>query len=219
MTISRIGFAPALPHLSIPQAQAHWAGPHAQVSLTMPGVQRYWQNHAVLRDGLPLLPWTGFDCCSEFDFADTAGMDAAFASAAYFDHVRPDEAQLLDKTSGGMLIAKRHQTHGDPAAPAYRLMRFHRVAPLRPATALADALLTLDLADSAISREVFVALDGGATGQRAAMFDAVEIDGFDSAEAALAHALGAEARARRTIYAHLVRGTDHLVARVNRVRP
>lgn len=217
MTLSRIGFAPALPHFSIPEAQAHWAGPHAEVSLTMPGVDRYWQNHAVLKDGLPLLPWTGFDCCSEFDFADTAAMDAAFASTAYFENVRPDEAQLLDKTKGGMLIAERHRTHGDPAAAPYRLMRFHRIAPLRPVAALADALLALDAVPGAICREVYVALDGGLTGQRAAMYDAVEIDGFASAEAALAHALSAEARARRTAHAHLLRGTDHLVARVNRV--
>lgn len=218
MTISRIGFAPALPHLSIEQAQEHWAGPHAEVSLTLPGVERYWQNHAVLKDGMPLLPWPGFDACSEFDFADTAAMDAAFASSAYFENVRPDEAQLIDKTRGGMLITERHRISGDPAKAAYRLIRFHRVTPLRPVAALGDALLSLDGIAGAVSREVHIALDGSVTGQRAGMFDAVEIDGFDSAEDALAHALSADARLRRATYAHLVRGTDHLIARVNRVR-
>lgn len=215
--ITRIGFAPVLPHLSIPEAQAHWAGPHASVSLTMPGVMRYWQNHAVLNSGMPLLPWAGFDCCSEFDFANAAEMDAAFASDAYFTNVRPDEQQLLDKSKGGMLIAERYIVGGNVADAAYRLMRFHRQTPLRPLAQVKDALLALPQSDVTVAREIYIALDGGQTGQRAPMFDAVEIDWFACADDALRYALSAEQRERRSTYAHLVRGTDHLIARVNRV--
>jgi hypothetical protein len=214
--ISRIGFAPAKADLPLPEAQRHWAGHHAEVSIGLPGLQRYWQNHAVLHDGAPLLPWTGFDCCSEFDFDDGFTMDRAFTSDHYLAEIRPDEAVLVDKTKGGMLLADRHiVTEIDPDA-SFRLMSFYRTAPLRRSVDLADRLTVAEKAADSSGRELYIAVDGAAAGQRQPMFDAIEMDWFQDSAAALAFMQSAAWRRRRRDFAELVRGSEHLIAHVRR---
>jgi hypothetical protein len=215
--ITRIGFAPGHPSLSLDQLQAHWTTRHAEVTLKLPHIQRYWQNQPVLRDGANLLPWPGFDVCSEFDFAEPVDMDRTFSSPAYFEHVKPDEDHLLDKSRGGMLVAERVHLEGDPAEPEFRLLTFFRTAPLRQPGALASALAAMPGASTATARQIYATLEGGAAGQRVGMFDAVEINGFDSAERAHDFALSPEQRERRLAVAELARGTENLVARVRKV--
>lgn len=215
--ITRIGFAPGHPALSVETLQAHWTSRHAEVTLRLPHVRRYWQNQPVLSDGAPLLPWPGFDVCSEFDFADSVDMDRSFASAAYFEHVKPDEDYLLDKSKGGMLLAERVFDEGSPVSDGIRLLTFFRVAALRQPSALAAALISLPRAESAFAREVYVALEGRAAGQRVGMFDAVDINWFEDPESAHAFALSKEQRDRRYAVADLARGTENLIARVRMV--
>jgi hypothetical protein len=163
-----------------------------------------------------LLPWPGFDVCSEFDFDDPFEMDRAFCSAAYLEHVKPDEDYLLDKPKGGMVLADRILFEGSPA-DGIRLLTFFRLAPLREPSLLASQLQSLPKAARAHSRELYVALGGRAAGQRISMFAAVEIHWFDSSETALAHVLSEEQRERRYAIADLVRGTENLIARVRKV--
>ncbi|MGH2882625.1 MAG: EthD domain-containing protein, partial [Solirubrobacteraceae bacterium] len=66
--------APRAEGLTFEAAQEHWRTAHGDVASGIPGLRGYVQNHAVLRDGLPLLPYPGFDACSELEFADFDAM-------------------------------------------------------------------------------------------------------------------------------------------------
>ncbi len=214
--ISRIGFAPFREGMEIAAGQAHWRETHPALVLRMPGIRRYWQNHALWVEGAPLLPWTGFDACSEFDFDDAASMDRCFASEAYYTLVAPDELVFVDKTRGGMLIAHRHGRANAAHAP-FRLMYFHRLAPLRPLAALGQALAAFRVPASAASREYYLAVDGAEAGQRCAAYDAIDIIGFASSDAALRYAHALDARAERRALGGLVRGSDTLIAQRVRI--
>lgn len=211
--ISRIGFAPFAQGLSIEAAQDHWAQEHARVTMTMPGIKRYWQNHAIWRDGCPLLPWPGFDACSEFDFDDVAAMDQCFASKAYSENVKPDEAELVDKTRGGYLIAHRHGT-GTEASPL-RLIRMYRAAPLRRVADIDAVLRSRSRGD--VPLDYYLALDGAEAAQRCAAYDAVELTGFETEREALAFANSETAREQRLQLGGLIRGCDMLIARLVRI--
>jgi hypothetical protein len=217
--ITRIGVAPRLPGLGTLAFQAHWAGPHAEAVAPLPGLSRYWQNHAILKGGEPLLPWPGFDACSELEFPDIPTMDAAFAGPAYFDRVQPDEARFVDKTAGGLMLCRREIVHGQVTPEAgVRLWRFMRLAPGRDASALLAALRNAPAIATAIAQERFVALPEAEAG-RPAIFDAAEAIWFDTPEAALSALSSGAMRARLADFAGLVRGTEHLLARVHPVTP
>jgi uncharacterized protein (TIGR02118 family) len=217
--ITRIGVAPRRPGMTTAAFQAHWAGSHARAVAPLPGLARYWQNHAVLAEGEPLLPWPGFDACSELDFPDAATMEAAFASPAYFDRVKPDEDVFVDKSAGGLMLTRREVLDG-PVLPdtGLRLWRFMRLAPGRQAADLAHALADAPPVADTIARERFFALPESATG-RAPIFDAAETFWFDTSDAALAALRSPAMRARMAGLAALVRGTEHLLARVVPVPP
>lgn len=214
--LTRIGFAPRAPGLSIEQAQAHWASRHAEVAGALPGLQRYWQAHAVLKDGQPLLPWIGFDCCSELDYESIAAIDASFCSDHYFAEVLPDEAYLIDKTRGGSLTTHRELLAGTVDPAHVRLMIFMRAAPLRGIATLADAVRALPTAGNA--RQLYVALEGAEAAQRVGLYDVVESLWFDTSEQALDFALSAEQAERRRTIAAFVRGADHLIATTHIVK-
>ncbi len=210
--LTRIGFAPRRAGLSIEAMQAHWRTRHAEVAGALPGLKRYWQAHAVLENGYPLLPWAGFDCCSELDYESIAEMDRSFCSDHYFSDVRPDEAQLIDKARGGAMTTRRHILDGAVDPGKIRLMIFMRAAPQRRADQLADAVGALSKATGSCAREMFVALEGSAAAQRVSLYDLVESHWFESADRALAFARSGEQAARRGAIAQLVRGTDYLIA-------
>lgn len=215
--ITRIGVAPRREGMTAAAFQAHWLGPHADAVGPLPGLVRYWQNHAILEGGEPLLPWPGFDACSELDFADAATMEAAFAGPAYFDRVQPDEDRFVDKAAGGLMLTRREVVHGVPAAGAgLRLWRFLRAAPGRPGGALGSALAAAPILDGAFAQERFIALPEAETG-RTPIFDAAEAFWFTDAAAALAALHSPAMRARQAMLAAEVRGTEHLLARVHPV--
>lgn len=216
--ITRIGVAPRRTGMTAAEFQAHWLGPHADAVGPLPGLRRYWQSHAVLDDaGEPLLPWPGFDACSELDFADAATMEAAFAGPAYFDRVKPDEDRFVDKVAGGLMLTRREVVRGVPTPGAgLRLWRFLRMAPGRPEGALATALAVAPMPDGALAHERFIALPEAETG-RDPIFDAAEAFWFADADAALAVLRSPAMRMRLAALASEVRGTEHLLARVHPV--
>lgn len=197
--------------------QAHWLGPHADAVGPLPGLQRYWQSHAVLDGGEPLLPWPGLDACSELDFPDAATMEAAFAGPGYFDRVKPDEDRFVDKAAGGLMLTRREVVQGVPAPDAgLRLWRFLRAAPGRPAGTLATALAAAPVPEGVLAHERFVALPEAETG-RSPIFDAAEAFWFTDAATALAALRSPAMRVRLAALAAEVRGTEHLLARVHPV--
>src|SRR6185436_17743997 len=95
--IVRIGLAPREADLDYEGFAAHWSGQHGDLAREIPGLRSYVQNHALLRDGEPLLPYPGFDACSELEFDSIEAMDAGFASEHYRQAVVADEHSLIDK--------------------------------------------------------------------------------------------------------------------------
>jgi uncharacterized protein (TIGR02118 family) len=212
--ITRIGVAPRRAGLGIAAFQAHWAGTHGAVVAHLAGVARYWQNHAILDDGEAALPWPGFDACSDIDFPDLATMQAAFASPQYMDAVKADEAFLVDKAKGGLMLSRRVVVRGVAGPDGLRLWRFLRAAPGVAAADLHAALRAAPPLAAARAQERFEALDPAETGIPP-IFDAAETLWFDEAAGALAALRSAAMRERAAAMAGLVRGSEHLLARVH----
>lgn len=215
----RFGVAPQRADMSTEDFQAYWRDRHAPVVCGMPGLTLYHQNHAVLHQGEPLLPWPGFDACAQFGAAAATGFDQAFSSAHYRDAVTPDARRFVDTARGGFVLCAPQppaaQTHGDLDAPLggerVRLLTFLRAAPQVSAASLADALQALDIPVDALGRGVWRAT---VAGQQFSIFDAVEILCFPGPDAALRHVLGGASRLRMEPLAGAIRGTERLIARV-----
>lgn len=215
----RFGVAPRRTGMSTAEFQAYWRERHAPVVCGMPGLTLYHQNHAVLHQGEPLLPWPGFDACAQFGAESPAGFDQAFTSAHYRDAVTPDARQFVDTSRGGFVLCAPQSpaapVQGDLDAPLggerVRLLSFLRAAPQVAAASLADALQVLDMPQNALGRGVWRAT---VAGQQFSIFDAVEILCFSSPDAALQHVLGGASRARMEPLAGAIRGTERLIARV-----
>lgn len=218
--ITRFGIAPRKTGMSASDFQAHWRGPHARVVRDMQGLTRYWQNHAVLREGEPLLPWPGFDACAQFGAEKLTDFDRAFSSEHYLGPVRDDEPNFVDNSKGGSMLCERILAKGDVGVGSknacgesgVRLMTFMRLAPMASLTTLGTALVDAPLSGSACGREVFLALTSG---QRFSVFEALEILLFTNADEALQHVCSAKAREQHADLAGLIRGTERLIARVN----
>jgi hypothetical protein len=125
------------------------------------------QNHAVLRDGKPLLAHVGFDVCAETEFDDLASMDAAFASEQYQGAVVADELNLIDKARFTHALCERRVLASGEGA--VKLMTF-----VRGAAGAAD--------------EVLIVRHDWHEGRSPAPFVAVEIRWFADVEAARAAA-------------------------------
>jgi hypothetical protein len=212
--LSRFGCAPRKPDLTITQFQEHWRTSHAKVVSGLVGLKRYWQNHAVLRDGETILPWPGFDACAQIDAETMVDMDRAFLSEHYQVTVREDERRFINHTGFGMTLCERVLADGRLDGSGVRLLTFMRLAPLRTPAALAEALRADKRSGVAKGREVFLALTGAAAGQRTSLFDAVESLWFDSEAEAERQVRSTEEREHRTRLADTVRGCERLIARV-----
>lgn len=133
--------APRVEGLTFEAAQEHWRTAHGDVASGIPGLRRYVQNHALLREGVPLLPYAGFDACSELEFADFDAMRAGFASEHYQTAVRADEMGLIDKSRFMMALTRRRViAEGEPSDGAVKLMSFLRAHPISSPQALVEAL-------------------------------------------------------------------------------
>jgi uncharacterized protein (TIGR02118 family) len=212
--ITRIGMAPRRKGLTGEAFQAHWRGRHGDLAARLPGVRRYWQNHALLRDGEPLLPWTGFDACSEIDFDDIATMGAAFKTELYLKDISEDEAWLIEKSKGGLILADRDILHGRVDGAGTRLLTFMRASPGQTAATLQKALGAQKPAAGAVARELLSALPPERADGYVSAFDAVEALWFAGPDEAQRYLLSADARERRADITHLVRGVERLLAQV-----
>lgn len=133
--------APRAEGLTFEAAQEHWRTAHGDVASGIPGLQSSVQNHAVLRGGTPLLPYAGFDACSELEFADFEAMRAGFASEHYQTAVRADERTLIDKSRFMLALTRRRVlAGGEPPEGAVKLMSFLRAHPNSSPSALVAAL-------------------------------------------------------------------------------
>jgi uncharacterized protein (TIGR02118 family) len=212
--ITRFGFAPRRPGLEIKEFQRHWGTQHGRLAGGLAGLKRYWQNHAVLRGGEPLLPWPGFDACSELDFRSVQDMNAAFAAEHYQVAVREDEKYLVDKVNGGMVVGRRVGKGWKTPGEGVRLVTFLRLAPGRAKGDLIAALKGMKPASAGIGRELIEALEPAEAEGYTSLYDAIDIQWFKTAKDAESFAVSADARMRRARLGALVRGTDQVIAKV-----
>lgn len=212
--IVRIGLAPRRKGLGTEEFQAHWHDVHAPLVTRLVGLRRYWQNHALLRDGEPLLPWPGFDACTEMQFDDTDAMKAAFAGEHYQRGIKDDTAYLIDKSRMAVVLTERIHLAGRIEMNDLRLMTFMRRAPGRTDAEFRDALRTLPAASTARAHELFLPREAQAANQPENGFDAVDVQWFGTSGDAERYIVSTEAREHRHEVAPLVRGVERLIARV-----
>jgi uncharacterized protein (TIGR02118 family) len=211
--ITRIGMVPRGTGLTLEQFQAHWRDVHGPMVAQMRGLRRNWQNHAVIENGEPLLPWTGFDACSELDFDDIAAMLAAFSDEHYPRGLKTDSAYLADMSKAAPMVTQRVHVHGALELNDVRLLTFMRCAPRRNRSELHHALDSQPSASQARARELYLAVDDREAVVSA--FDALDVQWFATPQLAQQYLVSAEAREHRHAIGHLVRGVERLIARVH----
>lgn len=193
--IVRLGMAPRAQGLDYESFQRHWRSEHAGLAGEIEGLRSYVQNHAVLRDGRPLLPYAGFDACSEIEFDSLEAMDAGFASEYYRQAVVADEHSLIDKPRFLLLLAERRMlVAGDVPADAVKLLTFLPVDPRSTREALFELLggayRELVAEAGPLRHEQLLELPGAHESRLPAVFAAVDILWFASEAAALEAATG-----------------------------
>lgn len=200
--ITRFGLAPRLPGLTVAAFQEHWRERHGPIIGSLPGLRRYWQNHAL--GGV--LPWPGFDACSEFDAADPAAFDAMFATEHYLTPGRADERRFVDRSRGGALLTRRIGDPAPPGAGRVRLLTFLRGDPVE----LAGVLAGPGRGAGALAVEAFARVP-----ELPGAFDAVEVLWFADPAAALAHLVSEPAERDRRALAGVAFGVERTLARVH----
>ncbi|GAY08290.1 EthD domain-containing protein [Pseudonocardia sp. N23] len=205
--ITRFGLAPRKAGFTVDRFQQHWRERHGAVIGVLPGLRRYWQNHAVAGTGLP---WPGFDACSEMDADDVAAFDTVFAEPHYLTAGRADERRFVDRSGGGAVLTER-VAGTPPAEPGgVRLLTLMRGAPDVATGDLAAVLGAPGRGGAATAVEAFVRLPGPL-----GIVDAVEALWFPSADAALGHVTSEAAEVDRRALAGRVAATERVLATVH----
>ncbi len=220
--IVRVGCAPREASLSFEAFQAHWASEHGALAGTLAGLRSYVQNHAVLTVGRPLLPYAGFDACSELVFDSLEAMDEAFESDHYRQTVTADERVLIDKTRFGMLLAERRVlVDGTPDEGAFKLLTFLVADPNHGPAVLAGELAGpyREAVREArpLRHEQLVVIPGAHDGRLAPFAHAVDILWFPSTAAALDFVGGEAGFAAGYALAGRAAGCQRLLARELRI--
>lgn len=194
--IVRLGMAPRAAGLDYESFQRHWRSEHAGLAGEIEGLRSYVQNHAVLRNGRPLLPYAGFDACSEIEFDSLEAMDAGFASEYYRRAVVADEHALIDKSRFFGLLAERRRLGGEGAPPedAVKLLTFLLPDPRSTREVLLETLAgayrEIVAEADPLRHELLVEIPGAHEGRIPAVFAAVDLLWLPDEAAALGLATG-----------------------------
>lgn len=197
--------------MSIEEFQAFWRGTHASHIGALAGLRGQVQNHTVLRDGRPLLPYVGFDAIPELDFEDVPAMRKAFEDPEVMARIRADEPLFVCKGRGWGIVSEREiHVDGRTPADAVKLMTFVRLRPRLDRAELLGALRGPYVAEVARSRplrhEQLIVIDG------AEYCDAIDMIWFESSAAALEYVSSRVAFAAASQLAGLCLGTDRVIA-------
>lgn len=214
--------APRAAGLDFEAFQHHWSSEHGALAGSLAGLRSYVQNHAILADGRPLLPYPGFDACSELCFDSLEAMDAAFDSEHYRSTVTADERSLIDKSRFGLMLTERRVLDdGEPGEGAVKLLTFFSVDANSShdelAAALAGPYRDAVAAASPLRHEQLLVMPGAHDGRRAAMADAADLLWFADVEAAQAFLASDAAFAAGYTLAGRAFGAQRLLARTIRV--
>ncbi|MDQ8043057.1 MAG: EthD domain-containing protein [Solirubrobacteraceae bacterium] len=218
--IVRIGNAPRAAGTTVEEFQTHWSSGHADVARQLPGLRSYLQNHAVLQDGLPLLPYPGFDACSEIEFDSLQAMDDAFASEHFQEAVTADEQGFIDQSRFTNILAERRVVKaGAEPTDGVRLLSFWRVCPGATPEQAAQLLADAPVPDTVILHEQLVEIPGAHDGRKPSINQVVDILVFPTTDDALAHlqsidsnmtiwSLGSIAQATGRLIGHVIPVVD-----------
>ena len=205
------------PGLDCEAFQAHWRFEHAGLAGQLPGLRSYVQNHAILEHGRPLLPYPGFDACSELQFDDLAAMDAAFSSELYRSAVVADEHSLIDKSRFVFLLSERRVLDDGDPGDGVKLLTLLRTCPGSTAERLRDVLGGPYREAVATARplrhEQLLELPGAHEGRRPAACDAIDLLWFRTPEQALEFLRSAESDRAGLELAGVAFGTERLLTR------
>ena len=215
--ITRVGLAPRAAGLTLAAAQSHWRTEHRDLALGLPGLRGYVQNHAILRDGVPLLPYPGFDVCAETEFDSVESMRTAFASEHYQSTVRGDEAHLIDGDRFMLALTRRRVlADGEPPDGAVKLMTFLRAHPMSDPRALVDVLAGpyAEAANEVSPRrhELLITEARAHEGEQAPCCDVVDVLWFAQPDDALRAVLGPLSERAGWLLGGLAFGTERLIA-------
>lgn len=218
--IVRVTAAPRAAGLSYEQFQEHWRGEHGRLAGQIPGVRAYVQNHAVLSDGRPLLPYIGFDAFAEISFDSVRAMDDGFASDFYRSSVVSDEGAMIDKRHFYLILASRRALDDrTPQESAVKLITFLPLEPRAEPEALHETLAG-DYARALegapiLHHEQLLRLPEAETGQRLPppYCEAVDLLWFDDVATAQSFITSDHADRARRALSGLAFGAERLIAR------
>lgn len=220
--ITRVGMAPRAAGLTYASFQEHWRSEHAGLAGELPGLRGYVQNHSLLDNGLPLLPYPGFDACSEIQFDSLDAMDEAFASEHYLGAVTADEHALIDKSRFALLLGERRVlVDGEIGVGAVKLLTFLPVDPRSTREALSDLLAGTYreiVAEAApLRHEQLLEIPKAHEGRLPPVCAAVDILWFASSEHALGFVRGDVGHRAGYALAGTAFGLERVLARTIRV--
>ncbi len=215
--LTRLGAAARRPELTVEQFQEHWIANHGPTAGSIPNLVRYVQHHAVLVDGRPLLPYPGFDACSELDFESLEAMDDGFEQAAAGGELRADEDRFVDKSRYSWVLGEVDVRLAErPADDHVTLLTWWRAHPAASAGRLLRALTGEwedGLGDEAlVGRRLVVPRADWHEGRQPPTADVVEVMTFDGLVAARSF-LATTAPDLGPIVAGVAFGTERHLAR------
>lgn len=190
--LTRVGAAARRNNLSFEDFQQHWVEQHGPTAGSIPNLVRYVQHHAVLSGGVPVLPYPGFDACSELDFDSLAAMDDGFAQAAATGELKADEDRFVDKERYSWVLGEADvRLATTPPAEPVTLVSWWRAHPSSSAERLVEVLtgswedaLAESVASPIAGRRLIVARRDWHRGRPDPTADAVEVIVFDGIDCA-----------------------------------
>lgn len=214
--LTRIGAAARRHDMSIRAFQEHWKVAHGPTAGAIANLTRYVQHHAVVRDGKTLLPYPGFDACSELDFESIDDMDDGFARAAASGALQADEDRFVDKTRYSWLLGEVDtRTPTAPTDDPVTLVTWWRTHPASTTSRLLAALggeWEEDIDQLAVGRRLIAARHDWHEGRVPPSADVVEVIVFDGVAKATDF-LGGHAQQRGPVLAGVAFGTERHLAR------
>ena len=225
--IIRFGMAPRLPESSFESFQRHWMTSHADAAGAIPGLMAYTQNHSILVEGRPILPYPGFDACSELAFETVESMNDGFSSQQYRESVRQDEDAFIDKSRFSLALVREQLAIGsfsstpDSAVKTISAFRCHpSTEGQRLISALCETAVGAVAKDNQLAQRVLTTDHEAHAGQPPAVFDAVHMAWFPSLEIATTHLRSSNRDRAELALAGLVFGrVDLLVKEIHVVGP
>ena len=217
--IIRFGMAPRLPEWSFEAFQNYWATSHADAAGAIPGLLAYTQNHSVLVDGKPLLPYPGFDACSELAFQTVESMNDGFSSEKYLESVRQDEDSFIDKSRFSLALVREQLVTGNFSAAPSETIKAITAFRCHPSartdllvSAICNEVVDAVAEDEPLAQRVLVTDHQAHTGLPPAVFDVVLIAWFPDLDRAQAHLRSANRGRAELALAGLFFGRADLLA-------